>query len=268
MNSSKDKIAKRFIRLLETMEKLRGPDGCPWDKAQTPPDLNAHLLEETYEVIEAVDSKDPERLKEELGDLLLQVVFHCHMATEASQFNMGDVMNTLVEKLTRRHPHVFEGLKVEGVKEVLSNWEKIKSEEKKEKGDRSIISGIPTHFPALLKAYRLGEKASRVGFDWSNLKEVLAKTEEELKELEAAIETKDKTKTFEEFGDLLFSFAQTARFLKMNPEEALRHACNKFIRRFHYVEEQLQREKKEWSKTNSEELDRLWNEAKKSTASV
>ena len=248
------------------METLRGPDGCPWDKLQNPPDLNTHILEEAYEVIEAVDSGSSDKLKEELGDLLLQIVFHAQMAKEKGEFDMGPVLKAITEKLIRRHPHVFEGKKVNGVKEVLRNWEQIKAEEKREKGARSLFSDLPTQLPALLKAYRLGEKASRVGFDWTNEQEVFEKIKEEVLELGEEIHRQEKEKVLEEFGDLLFTLANMARFLKVNPEEALRKACNKFIRRFQFMEEQLARDGKKWSERSPAELDQLWREAKRSRA--
>ncbi len=268
MQSSKEKTSALFLQLLETMETLRGPEGCPWDKAQTPPDLNTHLLEETYEVLEAVDSKKPDRLQEELGDLLLQIIFHSQMAKEKNEFDIADVLQTLTEKLIRRHPHVFQGLEVKGVHDVLKNWEKIKMEEKQAKGLSSLLSDIPSQLPALQKAYRLGEKASRVGFDWPHTEDVLKKVEEEIRELTVEMKQNKTEKISEEFGDVLFSLAQLARFLKINPEESLRHACQKFIQRFQKVETELSLKKKSVSESNFEELNLLWEAAKKSTQIV
>jgi MazG family protein len=262
MESSKEKTAQLFLKLLETMETLRGPQGCPWDKAQAPSDLNPHLLEEAYEVIEAVDAGEPDRLQEELGDLLLQIVFHAQMGRESGRFDMEAVLKSILEKLIRRHPHVFGDVKVKGVQEVLHNWEKIKAEEKKQKGESSLLSGIPATLPSLLKAYRLGEKASRVGFDWSNAADVVEKIKEEVQEFESEILKKDRERMKEELGDLLFALCNLSRFMKINPEEALRHACDKFMRRFQYVEQQLLLEKKSWSETNPKELDEFWNKAK------
>src|SRR4030095_3378190 len=261
--NSKEKVSAAFLRLLETMETLRGENGCPWDKAQTASSLNPHLLEEAYETMEAVDSGDPDRIREELGDLLLQVVFQDQLGQEAAQFDRGDVAEGIAEKLIRRHPHVFAGVKVNGIPEVMSNWEKIKAEEKKGKGSRSVIEGVPSVLPALLKAYRLGEKASRVGFDWPDLSAVIEKMREELNELEGETLRRSPEKMKEEMGDLLFALAQMARFMKINPEESLRHACEKFIRRFRFVEQRLSAEKKSWEESSPQELDGLWNEAKR-----
>ena len=262
--NSKEKISEDLLRLLETMETLRGPEGCPWDKAQKPSDLNPHLLEETYETMEAVDSGDPERLQEELGDLLLQVVFQTQIARESFLFDMGDVARTITEKLKRRHPHVFAEAKVKGIPDVMAHWEQIKAEEKKAKGlSSSVMGGVPSSLPALLKAYRLGQKASRVGFDWPDLTAVIEKMREELKELETEILQKNMERMEEEMGDLLFSLSQIARFMKINPEDALRRACEKFIRRFRFVEDSLSSKGKDFHQTDAKELDELWNEAKK-----
>lgn len=245
------------------MKTLRGPQGCPWDKAQTPPDLNAHLIEEAYEVVEAVDSRDPLWLQEELGDLLLQIVFHAQMASEANQFHMGDVIQSISDKLVRRHPHVFGDVTVNGVQDVKTNWEKIKAEEKKAKGgDKSLLSNVPPSLPALLKAYRLGDKASHVGFDWPNAEGILAKIKEEVAELEAEVKANDKEKMSDEFGDLLFSLANMARSLKINPEDALRRTCDKFTRRFRLIEEKVASSRKKWEEFTLEELDAFWSEAK------
>lgn len=268
MPISKEKIAKKFIKLLEVMETLRGPNGCPWDKEQTLESLSSHLIEETYEVIEAIDQKDFKSLKEELGDLLLQVVFYCQVTSEANRFSIDEVIDGITEKLTRRHPHVFSDVQVKDSKEAINNWEKIKAQEKSKEKNPSILSGVPAQLPSLLKAYRLGQKTSRVGFDWANTQDVFKKVEEELKEFGEALESNQKEEMKEEFGDLLFSLAQTARFLEINPEESLKLSCQKFIRRFQFIEKKLSTEKKEWDQVGLKELENWWNESKKSTDSV
>ncbi len=268
MPTSKEKTAEKFIELLEIMKKLRGENGCPWDKEQTLESLKTHLIEEAYEVLEAVDQKNPKSLKEELGDLLLQVIFYSQIGSELNQFSIEEVIEEISQKLIRRHPHVFSDVQVKDSKEAIENWEKIKAKEKSKEKDTSLLSGIPSHLPALLKAYRLGQKTSRVGFDWNNIGEVYAKVEEELKEFQEAIKQKHQEQMKEEFGDLLFSLAQTARFLEINPEESLRLTCQKFMNRFRFIEKKLSEQKKELSETSFEELDQLWNDSKKSTTSV
>ena len=248
------------------MEELRGPKGCPWDKKQTHSSLIPCLVEESYELIEAIESANPTSIQEELGDVLLQVVFHSQIAKEERSFSMEDVLQGLTDKLIRRHPHVFGEGTVEHADEALKNWEKIKAKEKSP--EESILSGVPASLPALLRAYRVGAKASRVGFDWENLNGVLAKVREELQEMLEVLPEQNGERLEEEFGDLLFSLAQTARFLHFNPEEALRKSTLKFQRRFEWMELRLKREKKEWHEASAQDLDQLWKEAKSSTDPV
>ncbi|HKY64461.1 MAG TPA: nucleoside triphosphate pyrophosphohydrolase, partial [bacterium] len=255
-----------FEKLLQVMDELRGPQGCPWDKEQTPASLIPCLLEETYEVIGAIDSGDTKHLKEELGDLLLQVVFHSRIGKEEKTFTVDEVIRHLVEKLVRRHPHVFAEGEVTEAGEALRQWERIKAKEKKP--GESLLAGVPDSLPALARAYRLGAKASRVGFDWPDLEGVLKKTEEELQELREEISRHDLKKIEEEFGDLLFSLAQVARFLEIHPEEALRKSAQKFQRRFEHMEKKISAAGKILPDCEAEELDRLWQEAKSFTGSV
>ncbi|MFO1462579.1 MAG: nucleoside triphosphate pyrophosphohydrolase [bacterium] len=258
--------AELFLTLLQVMDELRGPRGCPWDKKQTPSSLVPCLLEETYEVIAAIDGGDPQNLREELGDLLLQVVFHSRIASEEKSFEMGDVLRHLIEKLVRRHPHVFAEGEVQEAEEALRQWEQIKAREKDP--ETSLLAGVPLQLPALARAYRLGSKASRVGFDWPDIEGVLSKVSEELLELKEGIALENQDAVEEEFGDLLFSLAQVARFLKINPEEALRKSTLKFQRRFERIEKQAQGTGKTLSELSPEELDRLWEAAKSFTDSV
>lgn len=256
----KQSTAELFLTLLKVMDELRGPKGCPWDKKQTPSSLVPCLLEETYEVIAAIDSQDPRQLKEELGDLLLQIVFHSRIASEKNDFRIDEVLTHLIEKLIRRHPHVFAEGEVHEAEAALQQWEQIKAAEKDPK--ESLLAGVPVQTPALARAYRLGSKASRVGFDWPNAQGVLDKVTEELQELHEGIREENRDAVEEEFGDLLFSIAQAARFLGLNPEEALRKSTLKFQRRFERMEIKLRDSGKKFQDCSPEELDRLWNEAK------
>lgn len=260
--SSEEKIQDNFARLVAIMRRLRGPGGCPWDAEQTHESLKRYLLEETYEVFEAIDKKDPELLKEELGDLILQPVFHAAVAEERSEFTMDDVLQAICDKLVRRHPHVFGELEIRTSAEQIDNWEKIK---KKEKGEerRSALSGVPPHLPALLKAQKITEKASRVGFDWSSVDEVMAKVMEELGEFEEALEQTDQERMEEELGDLLFAVANLGRFLSLDPEEALRKTIDRFRRRFEHIEQSLHAQGKHVNESTLDEMERLWMEAKK-----
>lgn len=249
-----------FLTLLKVMDELRGPKGCPWDKKQTPKSLAPCLLEECYEVISAIDSEEPGQLKEELGDLLLQIVFHSKIASEEKSFRIDDVLVHLIEKLVRRHPHVFAEGEVQEAEEALRQWEKIKAAEKSP--DTSLLAGVPVQTPALARAYRIGSKASRVGFDWPDARGVLDKVTEELQELHEGLREENQDAVEDEFGDLLFSLAQAARFLKINPEEALRKSTLKFQRRFEVMEKKLRELGKNFEECSAEDFDRLWSEAK------
>lgn len=255
----KNSCGERFEKLIGIMARLRGPDGCPWDKEQTHKSLNPYLLEEAHEVMEAVDADDTKSMKEELGDLLLQIVFHSQLASEEASFDINDVINGICEKLITRHPHVFGDAKVKDSAHVLSRWEQIKKTEKKGK---SVIGGVPKELPALLKAYRLGEKAGRVGFDWQNADGILAKLSEEIEELHEAKDSKDCTEMENEYGDILFTLANIGRFLKINPEDALRKSTNKFISRFQKMEKEAEESGSDIAKLNAEEWDELWKKAK------
>lgn len=251
----KDSIAQ----LVEVMAQLRGPNGCPWDKEQTHESIKPNLIEECYEVLEAIDSKNPEHLKEELGDLLLNVVFHARLSEEEGQFNLQDVAAGIVDKLIRRHPHVFGDVNVANSAEVLKNWNEIK---KKEKPDRkSAIDGIPAHLPALMRAQELQKKAARVGFDWPDPTGPLAKVEEEIHELREAKNTSHEH-LHEEFGDVLFTLVNLARHYGLDAEQCLTDANKKFIRRFQSVETQFAAQGKELKGSSLEEMDAAWNQAK------
>ncbi|MBW4054990.1 MAG: nucleoside triphosphate pyrophosphohydrolase [Proteobacteria bacterium] len=250
-----------FEQLTGIMRKLRAPGGCPWDAEQTHESLTRYLLEETYEVIEAIDEKSPQHLKEELGDLLLQPIFHAAIAEESGDFTIDDIISTLCEKLIRRHPHVFGDFEIKDSDAQIENWEKIK---KLEKGDErpSALSGVPAHLPALLKAHKISEKASRVGFDWEHADQVFAKVMEELHEFEEAWEGGNPTRMEDEMGDLLFAIANLGRFLNLNPEEALRKTIARFQKRFSYVEAELLRQGVQMQNATLEEMNELWEKTK------
>lgn len=250
-----------FQRIMTIMRRLRAPGGCPWDAEQTHESLKRYLLEESYEVIEAIDAGSDELLKEELGDLLLQPVFHAAIAEERGAFTIDDVMASLADKLIRRHPHVFGDQQIENSAAQIANWEKIK---KQEKGDerRSALAGIPPHLPALMKAHKITEKASRVGFDWERVDQVMAKVLEELHEFEEAMTTADQVQMEAELGDLLFAIVNLGRFVSLDPEEALRKTITRFQKRFSHIEERLHADGRHLQDANLEEMERLWQEAK------
>ncbi|HER00649.1 MAG TPA: nucleoside triphosphate pyrophosphohydrolase [candidate division Zixibacteria bacterium] len=250
-----------FERLVGIMRKLRAPDGCPWDRKQNHKSLIPYLLEETYEVIDSIEDGDMNKLREELGDLLLQIVFHSQMASEEGSFNIEDVARSISEKLINRHPHIFKQKAELTPDEVTHNWEQIKLREKEDKSE-SALSGIPRTAPALLRAFRLQQKAARFGFDWEKWQDVLVKAEEEIRELQEAIESSSTEKIEEEIGDLLFAVVNLARFFEIDPETALNHMNKKFIDRFRYVEKKLAQNGKSLNDSNLEEMDSFWNEAK------
>lgn len=260
------KAGEQFERLIEILAKLRGPGGCPWDKEQSYQDINPYLLEEAHEIVEAVDKKDFAGLKEELGDLLVHIFFYSQLAKEENKFGAEEVAQSACEKLIRRHPHVFGDKKVFSTEEVLVNWEKIKQTEKKKE---SILEGLPKTLPALVKAFRLGEKSSRVGLDWSDIQGVLKKVEEETRELMEAITPSPAAGNHQvekEYGDLLFTLANFGRFLKLDPETALRKACHRFIQRFQWIEKKTTQENQPLQSLSAQQWDALWEEAKKATS--
>ncbi len=251
---------KEFDQLVEIMNKLRDPkEGCPWDLKQTHQSLKPHLLEEAYEVLDAIDSEDTNELKKELGDLLLQIVFHSQLAKEANSFKIEDVISEISEKLIRRHPHIFGDKENLTAEEVKANWEKLK---KLKEGKKRILDGIPNNFNALLRSNRIQQKAAAVGFEWPDIEGFLDKIEEELLELRVGIKNKDQENIEEEIGDILFVLVRLADKFKINPEEALQKCNNKFINRFTYIEEKLEAGGLDFEEATEQELDLLWNEAK------
>jgi tetrapyrrole methylase family protein/MazG family protein len=259
-----------FPHLVKLMSRLRSERGCPWDREQTHKSLLPYLIEEAYEVLDTIQMGDDDKLKEELGDLLLQIVFHAQIAKERKEFDVYDVIDHLNQKLRARHPHVFGKGKAASSEEVLKNWEHIKLSTDKQKSDspgkksRSVLSGIPRHLPALLKAYRVQEKVARFDFDWKEAGEVFSKVEEEMGELKKATRKKrvKSSEIEEEMGDILFSWVNLCRHLDINPEFALRNTIDKFVRRFNYVERQLQKRKIPLKEAGLPLLDSLWEDAK------
>ena len=252
---------REFQRLVEIMARLRAPGGCPWDRAQSREDLKPYLVEETYEVLDAIEQKSSSMLLEELGDLLLQVVFHAQIAAEEGAFTVEDVCRGINEKLVRRHPHVFGDVKADTPDQVLVNWEAIKKEEKAERSggeEPSVLAGVPRVLPALLKAYRLQQKAARVGFDWEERAQVEAKVREEWAELNEAVAAGAKEAVREELGDFLFALVNLSRFLEVDPEDALQLANAKFMRRFKGVEAEARALGRDIHGMSLDEMDELW----------
>ncbi len=256
-------------KLVELVERLRGENGCPWDREQTRESLKPMLIEEAYEVLDALDGASPSELKDELGDLLFQVVFHAQIAQEKGEFQLADIIDRLHEKMVRRHPHVFGDADLKTSLDVLKNWEDIKAAEKgvesssKPDSEKSLLDGIPSQLPALHAAYQITAKAARVGFDWPRLEDILKKLDEECTELLQARDHQDSKKVAEEVGDLLFVAVNIARALGVDPETALRRSNRKFNRRFRYIEWKIKSQGRELRDTSLEEMDGLWNEAKK-----
>ena len=252
-----EEVGRSFEKLVNIMKRLRGPSGCDWDRAQTHESLKPYIIEEAYELLNAIESGDAEELKEELGDVLLQVVFHSQIASERGAFDISDVVETLCEKLIRRHPHVFG--KSGGYS--YKQWEDIKAREKSKKSV-SRIGDLNPALPALSMARRIQENASAVGFDWENIEEVFEKVLEELEELKRSLSNGDKKRISEELGDLLFSVVNLSRFLNVDPESALRKATERFWRRFRRMEEMIEKDGLKFEDLSIEELDRYWEKVK------
>lgn len=249
-------------KITDIMKTLRGPNGCSWDRKQTHKSLRRYLIEESAEVLEALDEGNSENICDELGDLLLQIVFHAQIAEERGDFNMQDVIDGISNKMIRRHPHVFGNTTAKNEAEVRKNWEEIKAQEKTHK-ERNLMDGIPKDLPALLKAQKIQEKAAKVGFVWDDVNGVWDKVDEEILEFKEAISAKNQENMEKEAGDILFSLINLLEWYKISGENALRRTNSKFIRRFNYIEQEVKASNKKWDAFTLEELDNLWERAKK-----
>jgi MazG family protein len=254
-------MKRSFDDLVHLMTRLRGPEGCPWDRKQTLPDLKAYVIEEAYEVVDAIDRDDRAALLEEVGDLLLEAVFIAEITREEGTFDIFDSITAIHDKLVRRHPHVFGDVEANDAETVLVNWEKLKQAERQAE-NKSLLAGVPQSMPALLKASRLTEKAARVGFDWRRTDDVFDKIDEEVAELREAVASGDTAHVQEEIGDLLFTIANIARKVNVNAEEALQAANRKFMSRFQSMEGAVRERGQNLDQLELEEMDELWDEAK------
>lgn len=252
-----------FESLVEVIATLRGENGCPWDREQTHTSLKPTLIEETYETVEAIDSGDPKKIKEELGDLLLNVMLQAQIAAENRDFDIYDVIDTLTEKLIRRHPHVFGDVHVDDAEEVVKNWEAIKSQEAGYEDRESVLDGIPNALPALLRGQKIQKRAARVGFDWDNIADVVAKVDEELAEVKDSLHNNDSDAVEMEIGDLLFAVVNLCRFVDLQAEEVLRKSNRKFVARFKRMEAELEKQGESFSEKTLAELDEIWEDVKK-----
>ncbi|WP_309474779.1 nucleoside triphosphate pyrophosphohydrolase, partial [Dissulfurirhabdus thermomarina] len=251
-------------RLLAIIRRLRGPGGCPWDREQTPASVRKYVLEEAYELLDALDQGRPEEIREEIGDLVFMLLFLAHLFEEAGRFTLAEALEASGRKMIRRHPHIFGDVEAEDTETVMANWREIKAEEARSKGRRhSALGNLPRALPALQRAYRVGERASRIGFDWDRAEDVLPKVREEAEELAGARRTGDPGRVAAELGDLLFSMANLARHLGVNPEEALQGATNRFVERFQRMEACLEAAGKDPAACTPEELDAAWNDVKR-----
>ena len=259
MKQDRKEQLEAFGRLLDIMDELR--EKCPWDRKQTNESLRANTIEETYELCEAITAGDDENIKKELGDLLLHIVFYSKIGSEKDKFDIGAVCNAICDKLIYRHPHVFGSVDAENSAQVEKNWEELKLKERG--GNKTVLGGVPAALPALVKAYRIQDKARNVGFDWENRSDVWEKVCEELHEFEAEVEKSDMDRMESEFGDLLFALINAGRLYKINPENALERTNQRFMRRFNYIEEQINQRGSSFKETGLAGMDALWNEAKK-----
>jgi len=256
-------MIENFIRLIEIVHTLRGPNGCPWDKEQNLFSIKNHFLEEAFELVDALDNEDIENVREELGDVMFHVIFHSVMAEEEGRFDLTQVINEINEKLIRRHPHVFGSMGEIDTEEVIVNWDKIKAEEKKKKRKKSVLADIPNSFPSMQRCLKMQERVRKVGFDWPDMKDCMAKVDEEFGEFKEAIDTGVEKDIEHEMGDVFFSLINLSRFLKIDPDEALRKANNRFHSRFSYIEQKLLERGLSSEDATLEQMEELWQEAKK-----
>ena len=255
-------MSTAFKKLTEIVDTLMGENGCPWDKVQTRESLKPYLVEAAYETLEALDNNNPEEIKEELGDLLYQVLFHAKISENKNEFNITDVVESISHKMVHRHPHVFKEENLETPEEVVTQWEEIKSKEKGKANRESVLDGIPPHLPGLLRAQKLQKKAAKQGFDWDKIDDVFDKLDEEVAEFKEAVLSGKETDMTSELGDIIFVLVNIAKFKKIDAEEALRATNNKFIKRFQYIEAEVTKRGKTLKETSLEELEKYWQEAK------
>ena len=255
-------MTTEFKKLTEIVNTLMGENGCPWDKVQTRESLKPYLIEEAYETLEALDGNNPEEIKEELGDLLYQILFHAKISENKKEFNITDVIESISNKMEHRHPHVFKKGTLETPDEVAAQWEEIKIKEKGKAGRKSVLDGIPSYLPSLLRSQKLQKKAANHGFDWDKISSVFDKLDEEVAEFKKAILSGKKKDVKEELGDILFVLVNIAKFNKIDAEEALRATNNKFIKRFQHIEAEVAKRGKTLKETPLEELEQYWQNAK------
>ncbi|MDP7058218.1 MAG: nucleoside triphosphate pyrophosphohydrolase [Nitrospinaceae bacterium] len=252
-----------FRKLIEIVDTLMGENGCPWDNVQTRESLKPYLVEETYEVLEALDTNDPDQIKDELGDLLYQILFHSKISSKSNEFDIKDVLDNLKEKMVRRHPHVFKEGPINTPDQVIERWEEIKKEEKTHSNHPSILDSVPKQLPSLLKAQKLQKKAAKEGFDWDEISDVFDKLDEEIAEFKSAVLEGKDTDIQSELGDILFVLVNIAKFKKIDAEEALRSTNNKFIKRFQHIEQEVAKQGKTLKETSLEDMEHHWQNAKK-----
>ena len=255
-------MTAEFKKLTEIVDILMGENGCPWDKVQTRESLKPYLVEETYETLEALDGNNPEEIKEELGDLLYQILFHAKISENKNEFNIADVIESISNKMVHRHPHVFKEKNLETPDQVVTQWEEIKTKEKSKIGRKSVLDGIPANLPSLQRSQKLQKKAAKQGFDWDEINSVLDKLDEEVAEFKNAVQSGKKKDMKEELGDILFVLVNIAKFNKIDAEEALRSTNNKFIKRFQHIEAEVAKRGKTLKETPLEELEQYWQDAK------
>jgi len=257
-----DETLNSLSKLIKITDTLMGEDGCPWDKVQTRESLKPYLVEETYEVLEALDENDPEKIKDELGDLLYQILFHSKISSLKGEFDFRDVIDNLSEKMVRRHPHVFKDAKLSTPDQVIEQWEDIKKKEKNKTNQKSILDSIPKNLPSLIRAQKIQKKAAKEGFDWEKINDVFKKLDEEILEFKEAVLAKKNMDIQSEIGDIIFVITNISKFYKIDAEEALRSTNNKFIKRFHYIEQKLEEKGKTLKDSSLEEMEHYWQEAK------
>jgi len=262
-NKEEKPLVKEFLSLMEVLRRLRAPDGCPWDREQTPETIKKYILEEAHELTEAVEQGSAQETCEELGDLFFLLLFLADLYEEKGQFTLKDALVKIRQKMIRRHPHIFGDVEVNGAEDVIANWQAIKAKEAEKKGGRkSALGNLPRSLPALQRAFRIGERVSRVGFDWKDASGVLEKIDEEISELKEALYANQEKNVEEELGDLLFSVANLSRKLGMNPEDILKKGLDKFSQRFYALEELIEQSGRKMSELSPEELDTIWEKVK------